>query len=137
MSHPILTDKAAQKVGALMAEEQNFSLMLRTFIQGGGCSGFEYGFTFETEANEEDQKNLVQVPKFPQTPTTDLFSKQCLNISEILNLPEHFYFLVDPISFPYLKGATVDFVINTQGQQFLVDNPQAKTTCGCGASFST
>ena len=105
----MFTDGAAKKVKELIEEEKNPALMLRVFVSGGGCSGFQYGFTFEESANEDDtrvEKNGVTL-------------------------------LVDPLSFQYLAGAEIDFQEGVQGAQFVIKNPQAKTTCGCGSSFNT
>ena len=110
MPSPLLfTDNAAKKVKELIEEEKNPALMLRVFVSGGGCSGFQYGFTFEESANEDDtrvEKNGVTL-------------------------------LIDPLSFQYLTGAEIDFQEGVQGAQFVIKNPQAKTTCGCGSSFNT
>jgi len=110
MPSPLLfTDAAANKVKELIAEEKNPALMLRVYVTGGGCSGFQYGFTFEENAAEDDtrvEKNGVTV-------------------------------LVDPLSFQYLTGAEIDFQEGIQGAQFVIKNPNAKTTCGCGSSFSS
>ncbi len=102
------TDAAASKVKELITEEKNPALMLRVYVTGGGCSGFQYGFTFEESAAEDDtrvEKNGVTV-------------------------------LVDPLSFQYLAGAEIDFQEGIQGAQFVIKNPNAKTSCGCGSSFS-
>jgi len=102
------TDNAALKVSQLIAEEGNLSLNLRVFITGGGCSGFQYGFTFEDTISADDtiiEKNGVKL-------------------------------LVDPMSFQYLAGATIDYKDDLDGQRFVIRNPNAKTTCGCGSSFS-
>ena len=104
----VFTDNAAGKVKELIAEEKNPNLMLRVFVSGGGCSGFQYGFTFEESANEDDTK----VVKDGVT------------------------MLVDPLSFQYLVGAEIDYQEGLQGSQFVIKNPNAKTTCGCGSSFS-
>ena len=110
MPSPLLfTDAAAAKVKNLIEEEKNPSLMLRVFVSGGGCSGFQYGFTFEENANEDD----TRVEKSGVT------------------------LLVDPLSFQYLAGAEIDYKEDLNGAQFVIKNPQAKTTCGCGSSFST
>ncbi|HEX7045362.1 MAG TPA: iron-sulfur cluster insertion protein ErpA [Burkholderiales bacterium] len=104
----IFTDSAAEKVKQLMAEENNPDLMLRVFVSGGGCSGFQYGFTFEETANEDDtrvNKNGVTL-------------------------------LIDPLSFQYLVGAEIDYQEDVQGAQFVIKNPNARTTCGCGSSFT-
>ena len=110
MPSPLLfTDAAAAKVKNLIEEEKNPGLMLRVFVSGGGCSGFQYGFTFEENANEDD----TRVEKSGVT------------------------LLVDPLSFQYLAGAEIDYKEDLNGAQFVIKNPQAKTTCGCGSSFST
>ncbi len=109
MPSPLLfTDAAAAKVKNLIEEEKNPALMLRVFVSGGGCSGFQYGFTFEENANEDD----TRVEKSGVT------------------------LLVDPLSFQYLAGAEIDYKEDLNGAQFVIKNPQAKTTCGCGSSFS-
>ena len=99
---------AASKVRELIAEEGNGDLKLRVYIQGGGCSGFQYGFEFDENRAEDD----VAVD-------TDGVS-----------------LLVDPLSLQYLMGAEVDYSESLQGAQFVIRNPNAKTTCGCGSSFS-
>ncbi|MHB8535866.1 MAG: iron-sulfur cluster insertion protein ErpA [Sulfuricaulis sp.] len=110
MPSPLLfTDNAANKVKELIAEEKNSALMLRVFVSGGGCSGFQYGFTFEENANEDD----TRVEKSGVT------------------------LLIDPLSFQYLAGAEIDYQDGVQGAQFVIKNPNAKTTCGCGSSFNT
>jgi iron-sulfur cluster insertion protein len=104
----IFTDSAADKVKQLIEEEGNDSLKLRVFVQGGGCSGFQYGFTFDEEVNEDDtvmDKNGVQL-------------------------------LVDSMSYQYLVGAEIDYKDDLNGAQFVIKNPNATTTCGCGSSFS-
>ncbi len=104
----IFTDAAASKVSALIKEEDNDQLKLRVFITGGGCSGFQYGFTFEEDIGEDD----TQVEKNGVT------------------------LLVDPTSFQYLVGAEIDYTDGIEGAQFVIRNPNATTTCGCGSSFS-
>lgn len=109
MPSPILfTEAAAAKVSELIAEEGNDDLKLRVFITGGGCSGFQYGFTFEEEISEGD----TQVEKGGVT------------------------LLIDPASYQYLVGAEIDFTDGIEGSQFVIRNPNATTTCGCGSSFS-
>ncbi|MDH5324626.1 MAG: iron-sulfur cluster insertion protein ErpA [Gammaproteobacteria bacterium] len=102
------TDNAANKVRALIKEEGNESLKLRVYITGGGCAGFQYGFKFDEKVNEGD--------------------------TEIEN--SGVSLVVDPMSYQYLAGAEVDYVEGLQGAQFLIRNPNASTTCGCGSSFS-
>jgi len=112
----VVTEAAANKVWSLMVEEENLDLCLRAFISGGGCSGFQYNFTFEEEGPMDDDTQFV-------TPVTDAEGQVTL--------------LVDPMSYPYLKGATIDYQEDIHGAQFLIRaNPNAKTTCGCGSSFS-
>lgn len=104
----VFTDNAAKKVKELIAEEGSPDLKLRVFVSGGGCSGFQYGFTFEEEVNEDD----TQVMKDTVT------------------------LLIDPMSLQYLMGAEIDYTDSLQGSQFVIRNPQATSTCGCGSSFS-
>lgn len=104
----VLTEAAVAKVKDLMAEEENQSLKLRVFVQGGGCAGFQYGFTFEESVNDDDA----------------LIEKDGVAL------------LVDPISYQYLVGASIDFKEDLSGAQFVIHNPNAVTTCGCGSSFS-
>jgi iron-sulfur cluster insertion protein len=104
----IFTDAAAKKVKQLIDEEGNDALKLRVFISGGGCSGFQYGFTFDENINEGD--TTVE------------------NCGVTL--------LIDPMSFQYLVGAEIDYTEGLQGEQFVIRNPNATTTCGCGSSFS-
>ena len=101
------SDSAAAKVKQLMHEENNDQLMLRVYVQGGGCSGFEYGFDFEDKANDDDTVLENDGVKL----------------------------LIDPLSFQYLMGAEIDFKEDLQGARFVISNPNATTTCGCGSSF--
>ncbi len=103
-----LSDRAVKKVRDLVTEEENDELKLRVFITGGGCSGFQYGFTFDEIAAEDDtaiEKGGVTV-------------------------------LIDPMSFQYLAGSEVDYTEGLEGSRFVISNPNATTTCGCGSSFS-
>ena len=104
----VFTDAAAQKVAQLIQEEDNPDLMLRVFISGGGCSGFQYGFTFDDAVEDGD--------------------------SSIEN--QGVTLLVDPMSVQYLMGAEIDYKEDLSGAQFIIRNPNATTTCGCGSSFS-
>jgi iron-sulfur cluster insertion protein len=104
----VFTESAARKVKALIQEEDNPSLKLRVFISGGGCSGFQYGFTFDENVDAED----TQVEK------------------------EGVMLLIDPMSLQYLAGAEIDYTQGLEGEQFVIRNPNATTTCGCGSSFS-
>jgi iron-sulfur cluster insertion protein len=102
------TDAAANKVLSLVTDEENPALKLRVYVTGGGCSGFQYGFTFDEKVNDGDltiDKNGVTM-------------------------------VVDPMSLQYLMGGTVDYTDGLQGSRFIVQNPNATTTCGCGSSFS-
>ncbi len=104
----VFTDAAASKVKDLLTEEGNPELKLRVFVQGGGCSGFQYGFTFDETINDDDttiDKEGVQL-------------------------------LIDPMSFQYLFGAEIDYKDDIEGSQFVIRNPNATSTCGCGSSFT-
>ena len=104
----VFTDNAANKVRELIEEEGNPDLKLRVFVSGGGCSGFQYGFTFDEEVSEDDttyEKNGVML-------------------------------LIDPMSYQYLLGAEIDYTEGLEGSQFVIRNPGATSTCGCGSSFS-
>jgi len=103
-----LTESAQSKIQDIFAEENNANLKLRVFVQGGGCSGMQYGFTFDEQQNEDDfdfDYNGVKL-------------------------------LVDSMSWGYLQGATIDYRDDIMGSSFSIENPQAQTTCGCGSSFS-
>jgi iron-sulfur cluster insertion protein len=104
----VFTNAAAGKVGELIREESNPNLKLRVFVTGGGCSGFQYGFTFDENIEEGD----IQVANQGVT------------------------LLVDPMSIQYLSGAEIDYKEDLEGAQFVIRNPNATTTCGCGSSFS-
>ena len=104
----VFTDAAASKVGELIREEDNPNLKLRVFISGGGCSGFQYGFTFDETIEDGDS--------------------QVENSGVTL--------VVDPMSVQYLMGAEIDYTEDLQGAQFVIRNPNASTTCGCGQSFT-
>ncbi len=104
----VFTDSAAEKVAGLIADEGNPGLKLRVYISGGGCSGFQYGFTFDEDIAEDDtviEKNGVTV-------------------------------LIDSMSIQYLQGAEIDYKDDVSGARFVIRNPNAKTTCGCGSSFA-
>jgi len=104
----VFTDSAADKVKQLIDEEGNAELKLRVFVSGGGCSGFQYGFTFDEVQNDDDtvmEKNGVML-------------------------------LIDPMSYQYLSGAEIDYSEGLEGAQFVIKNPNATSTCGCGSSFS-
>lgn len=109
MPAPLLfSDSAADKVKSLIVEEGNDDLKLRVFVTGGGCSGLQYGFTFDEISNEDDtvmEKNGVKL-------------------------------LIDPMSYQYLVGAEIDYTEGLEGAQFVIKNPGATSTCGCGSSFS-
>lgn len=117
VSQPTLnfTEQAARKVKELIDEEGNPNLNLRVFISGGGCSGFQYGFTFDDELKPDD--HVIK-------------RKLAEDDGGTVKL------LVDPLSFQYLMGAEIDYREDINGSQFIIRNPNAKTTCGCGSSFS-
>ncbi len=102
-----ISPSAKVKIQDLLSEENNPNLFLRTFVQGGGCSGFQYGFTFDSDKNEDDFEIDVGAWKV----------------------------LVDSMSMTYLQGATIDYVEELMGSQFTIKNPNATNTCGCGSSF--
>ena len=109
MATPLFfTDNAVAKVRELIEEEENPDLKLRVFVTGGGCSGFQYGFSFDENQDEED--TVIE--------------------------RDGVFLLVDPMSYQYLVGATIDYQEGLQGSQFVVQNPNASSTCGCGSSFS-
>jgi len=104
-----ITASAKQKVIDLLIDENDPTLVLRTFVQGGGCSGFSYGFTFDNTINDDD----FEIP-----------------------LDEKYKVIVDALSMQYLTGAEIDYQDDLRGSQFVIRNPNAQTTCGCGSSFS-
>ena len=104
----VFTDSAAAKVKALIVEEGNDDLKLRVFVTGGGCSGLQYGFTFDEVTNEDDT----------------ILEKSGVHL------------LIDPMSYQYLIGAEIDYTEGLEGAQFVIKNPTATSTCGCGSSFS-
>ena len=105
---------AADKVAELIKEEDNFNLNLRVSITGGGCSGFQYGFSFDEVINDDDT----------------IVEQNCSNNESTVKL------LIDSMSYQYLHDAEIDYIQGIQGEQFVIRNPNAKTTCGCGSSFS-
>lgn len=135
-SHPaepniLFTDAAARKVFELITEEGNPLLKLRVFITGGGCSGFQYGFSFEEAANEEDWQihKAVQAAK-ANSDEEEEEGGEGGEGGQMVTL------LIDPVSFQYLEGAEIDYREDINGAQFVIRNPNAKTTCGCGSSFA-
>ena len=102
-----ITTSAVSRLSDLIASKDNKDLRLRVYVQGGGCSGFQYGFQFEEEKAADDFE----------------FESACVAV------------LVDPLSYQYLTGASIDFIDELQGSRFVVNNPNATTTCGCGSSF--
>lgn len=104
-----ITEAAKTKIVDLLIDENNPKLFLRTFVQGGGCSGFSYGFTFDEEINEDDFE---------------------------FSLNNKYKFVIDSMSMQYMTGATIDYQEELMGSQFIIKNPNAQTTCGCGSSFS-
>ncbi len=124
MGDPVIfTDNAAAKVWELIQEEDNFNLKLRVYVTGGGCSGFQYGFTFDEIVNADDT----------------IVNKEILSEDESGDQGEGGHtvqLLIDPMSFQYLVGSEIDYKEDIEGAQFIIRNPNAKTTCGCGSSFS-
>ncbi|MES2998416.1 MAG: iron-sulfur cluster insertion protein ErpA [Pseudomonadota bacterium] len=120
-----ITENAANKVWELIQEEGNFKLKLRVFITGGGCSGFQYGFTFDESVNSDDRVISKGLLKKGLGDTDDEGGA-----GGIVQL------LIDPMSLMYLLGAEIDYKSDLSGEQFIIRNPNAKTTCGCGASFA-
>ncbi len=110
----IFSQSAADKVAELIREEDNYDLNLRVFITGGGCSGFQYGFTFDESIEADD--TIIE--------------------KDVKDHPSPIKLLVDPMSYQYLMNAEIDYREDLQGAQFVIRNPNAKTTCGCGSSFS-
>lgn len=104
----VFTDSAADKVREILVEEGNADMKLRVYVTGGGCSGFQYGFAFEEKAGEDDT----------------VVTKNGVDM------------VVDPMSFQYLAGAEIDYQEGLEGARFIIKNPNAATTCGCGSSFS-
>ena len=108
MSMIDITDSAKEKITDILLEENNPNVFLRTFVQGGGCSGFSYGFTLDEVKNEDD-----------------------------FELPlSNFKLVIDAMSMQYLQGATIDYKEELMGSSFVIQNPNAQSTCGCGSSFS-
>lgn len=103
-----ITEAAKNKIIDLLIDENNPGLMLRTFVQGGGCSGFQYGFTFDDTKNEDDFEFQIN---------------------------ETYKFVIDSMSMTYMNGAVIDYKEELMGSQFVIKNPNATTTCGCGSSF--
>ncbi|OGT46454.1 MAG: iron-sulfur cluster insertion protein ErpA [Gammaproteobacteria bacterium RIFCSPHIGHO2_12_FULL_41_20] len=125
MQDPLtFTDNAAAKVWQLIQEEGNANLKLRVYVTGGGCSGFQYGFTFDETIQSDDTviAKVVQVTKDEDDEGESGGTVQLL---------------VDSLSFQYLMGAEIDYKEDIEGEQFIIRNPNAKTTCGCGSSFTT
>lgn len=133
MSEPALnfTDAAARKVKSLIDEEGNTALNLRVFITGGGCSGFQYGFTFDETINDDDIIVEKEVDEEDGEGGEEEEGGEGGHSGGIVKL------LIDPLSYQYLKGADIDYREDINGSQFIIRNPNAKTTCGCGSSFST
>ena len=103
-----ITESAKNKIKDILYDEGNPKMSLRTFVQGGGCSGFSYGFTLDEEKNEDDFEIVL----------------------------DEFKILIDAMSMQYLQGASIDYKEEAMGSQFVISNPNAQSTCGCGSSFS-
>lgn len=116
----VFTENAARRVWELIEEEGNPNLKLRAFVTGGGCSGFQYGFSFEETVNADDTVIEKSINKLGSD-NSNMVTVQLL---------------IDPMSFQYLAGAEIDYKSDLEGERFIIRNPNAKTTCGCGSSFS-
>lgn len=128
------TDAAASKVKCLIDEEENPKLNLRVFITGGGCSGFQYGFTFDETISDDDI--IVEKKAANDDEEEDEDEDDGGEGGEGGTTTQLVKLLIDPVSFQYLKGAEIDYREDVNGSQFIIRNPNAKTTCGCGSSFS-
>ncbi len=117
------TDSAADKIKQLIDEEDNPKLKLRVFVQGGGCSGFQYGFTFEDKEEDEDRS---ETEDDDEEPVGDY----------VFTAKNGVQLLIDSMSYQYLVGAEIDYKDDLNGAQFVIKNPNAVTRCGCGSSFS-
>lgn len=129
----IFTNNAASKVWELMQEEGNLNLKLRVYVTGGGCSGFQYGFTFDEAIQEDDtviSKLIRSIPLAAEKEEDEDDEEGGEGVQTV-------QLLVDPLSFQYLVGAEIDYKEDIEGEQFIIRNPNAKTTCGCGSSFTT
>ena len=114
----------------LQEEEGNPNLNLRVYVTGGGCAGFQYGFTFDEKINEDDIIIQKKIAVIAFTGNNSLVSDHSTEGEVIVKL------LIDPISFQYLQNAEIDYREDVNGEQFVIRNPNAKTTCGCGSSFA-
>ncbi len=121
-SEPAVTvsEAAAVRISELIEEEGNYNLKLRVSIHGGGCSGFQYGFAFDTTVGPDDT----------------VFEKTVIDPSEKIPVAHTVSVIVDPLSMMYLQGSQIDYIESLQGAHFTVKNPNAQTTCSCGSSFS-
>ncbi len=135
MSEPLIripeiinfTEAAAQKVGTLIVEEENLDLKLRAFITGGGCSGFQYGFTFDEKVEADDTVINKTVKLASESDSEEGDQGTAIEVTLV----------VDPMSIQYLAGSKIDYKEDLEGARFIIEqNPNAKTTCGCGQSFS-
>ena len=133
-SYPLhFTDAAARKVKGLIDEENNPKLNLRVFITGGGCSGFQYGFMFDEAIKEDDLIIEKRLATDTRAAAADDAAGDDGDGDGTITLVK---LLVDPLSLQYLQGAEIDYREDVQGSQFIIRNPNAKTTCGCRSSFS-
>ena len=114
MSEFSITESAVNRIQTLAAKDSRENLNLRVYISGGGCAGFQYGFVFEENQNEDDLNFPLPAPAAPDDASV----------------------IIDPLSFTYLKDATLDYEVGLRGAYFVIRNPNAETTCGCGSSFS-
>jgi len=119
----VFTTSAAAKVWELIQEEKNMNLKLRVYVTGGGCSGFQYGFTFDENIQADDMVITKKIADDEDSEGTESGGSTV-------------QLLVDALSFQYLAGAEIDYTEDLEGERFIIRNPNAKTTCGCGSSFS-
>lgn len=128
MTEPLIfTKNAAAKVFELIQEEENYNLKLRVYVTGGGCSGFQYGFTFDEIVNADDTVITKSISSKEEEDDAEDEEGEGSHSVQLL---------VDPMSFQYLAGSEIDYKEDLEGAQFIIRNPNAKTTCGCGSSFS-
>ncbi|OGT44740.1 MAG: iron-sulfur cluster insertion protein ErpA [Gammaproteobacteria bacterium RIFCSPHIGHO2_12_FULL_37_34] len=133
MSQPLIfTEHAATKVWELMKEDGNLNLKLRVYVTGGGCSGFQYGFTFSEESQPDDIiiSRLIKITDSQHEGDDEGDDEGDASGTTTVQL------LVDSLSVQYLTGAEIDYKEDIEGEQFIIRNPNAKTTCGCGSSFT-
>ena len=133
MPHIVVTQAAALKVQSLIADESEQDLKLRVYVMGGGCSGFQYGFAFEPLAASDD---FIFHRSLSSDATAEVAAAGLGNVDTLQVGNEHITVLIDMMSIQYLQSAEIDYQEDVNGARFVIRNPNAKTTCGCGSSFS-